>query len=71
MKDKTYIFKCGYKNGEHHCNGDHVFTLNDEFYRSLCDKMLFQYNLKVDKKMIFDMIDKFDEFIEKKIQRIK
>ncbi len=66
MVGKTYIFKCGHKKGEHHCNGIHRFKLTNTFCKSLVDRMIFVYNLKVDKEMIFSTIQKFDKYIEDK-----
>jgi hypothetical protein len=64
MEDKTYIFKCGYKNGEHHCNGEHKFLLSHDFYTSLIYRMVFVYNLSVDKDILLLTIDKFNKYIE-------
>ena len=64
MEDKTFIFKCGQKDLK--CNGEHPFILNDEVYRFIIDRMIFLHNLKVDKEMIFSMINKFDNYVEEK-----
>jgi hypothetical protein len=66
VEEKKYIFKCSYKNGEHHCGGVHEFILNDESCRNLIDRLIFSYNLKVDKEMIFSTIDKFYKYLEGK-----
>jgi len=66
MEDKRYLFKCGYKNGEHHCNGIHEFSLTHDFYAVLLYRMVFVYNLSVDKEMLLLIIDKFKKYIEER-----
>lgn len=66
MEEKKYIFSCGHKNGEHHCNGIHEFEINDELVDNMVFVMIYRYNLKVDKQLIFKTINNLYNFIEDK-----
>jgi hypothetical protein len=66
---KKYIFKCGHKNGEHYCNGVHEFIITDEFIDYLVHRMIYVYNLKVDKYLIFKTIENFHKYIEERYKK--
>ena len=66
IKDKEYIFKCGWKEGEHPCNGKHPIILSEELYSYLFGFIDSRYNIKIDNEFITNNINEFNLYIEKK-----
>lgn len=62
--DKKYIFKCGYEQGESHCNGVHEFKIDDDFIEYLVYRMLWVYDLKFDKYFLSETIEKLFDYVD-------
>ena len=69
--NKEYIFNCGYKDGEHHCNGVHSVILNDEIYAHLFNRLDLVYNFDINEEFFEKHIKEFEEFVIKKHTLLK
>jgi hypothetical protein len=65
----SYMFKCSYKQGEHNCNGNHFFEINDAVLRDIIDRMIFVYKMNVNENIILDIISKFILFVENSYEK--
>ena len=64
MMSKEYNFRCTYKKGEHHCNGSHLFELNDSILPLLSYYMIFRGNLTINKEMVLSEMKEFETYLD-------
>ena len=84
MKETEYNFKCNWDwtkpinsfDEEHYrithldiaCNGNHIIKIDYGFYVLLIHKLIFTYNITINKKFIENLINDFELYFENKIK---
>jgi len=68
MIEESYLFTCDKPSGcnMHSCNGGHIFKFNYDFCVKLIHRTIFEYELSVNKRIILELIDEFENFLKEK-----
>ena len=69
--EKEYIFKCKWAKGEHPCNGEHKFILDDSLKPILIYKLVFNCGITITKKIFEGYWVKFEKFVNDTYERNK